>query len=148
MKIKKNGKVINLTESDLRIIVKRVLTEDFAGTITNLPEIKNMVKAWDPNKGLGKTEYLYPKDYNKTGQKLSIIFYDKSDRVEDFGYPYLIQLREKNDSIPLWTKVYNSIKSNGGKDTNLKGDDRYGKVKVIGVKDKNTVMKIVKNITI
>lgn len=27
MKIKKNGKVINLTESDLRRIVKRVLTE-------------------------------------------------------------------------------------------------------------------------
>ena len=107
-----------------------------------------MVKAYDPNEGLSHTEYIYPKDYRKTGQKLSIMFYDKTDRVEDFGYPYLIQVRENNDSIPLWTKVYNFIKSNGGKDTNLEGDDRYGKVKVLGVRDKNTVMKIIKNMTI
>ena len=35
MKIKKNGKVINLTESDLQRIVKRVLTE---GTIIDVTE--------------------------------------------------------------------------------------------------------------
>jgi len=35
MKIKKNGKVINLTESDLKRIVKKVLTEQEIETITN-----------------------------------------------------------------------------------------------------------------
>ncbi len=139
-------KVINLNESDIKRIVKRVLNEDFAGTITNLPEIKGFLKQPDLSGGKSFTEYIYPKDYKRTGEKLSIKFYDMSDR--DFSYPYLIQVRENNDSIPLWTKVYNTIKSNGGKDTNTKGDDRYGKVKVLGVRDKNTVMKIIKNITI
>lgn len=125
--------------------INQLLTEDFAGTITNLPEIENMVKAYDPNEGLAQTEYLYPKDYKKTGEKLSITFYDTTDR--DFGYPYLIQVRENNDSIPLWTKIYNFIKKNGGKDTKIKGDVRYGKVKVLGVKDKNTVMKIANNLS-
>tara|TARA_Y100000385_G_scaffold283122_1_gene338731 strand:- start:39 stop:467 length:429 start_codon:yes stop_codon:yes gene_type:complete len=35
MKIKKNGKVLNLTESDLKRIVKKVLTEQEIETITN-----------------------------------------------------------------------------------------------------------------
>ena len=35
MRIKKNGKVINLTESDLKRIVKKVLTEQEIETITN-----------------------------------------------------------------------------------------------------------------
>ena len=34
MKIKKNGKVIRLTESDLKRIVKRVLTEDSGDELT------------------------------------------------------------------------------------------------------------------
>jgi hypothetical protein len=38
MKIRKNGKVVNLTESDLQRIVKRVLTEGEKDCITNLPK--------------------------------------------------------------------------------------------------------------
>tara|TARA_Y100000389_G_scaffold199271_1_gene237350 strand:- start:42 stop:485 length:444 start_codon:yes stop_codon:yes gene_type:complete len=38
MRIKKNGKVINLTESDLKRIVKKVLTEGEKDCITNLPK--------------------------------------------------------------------------------------------------------------
>ena len=139
-------KVIKLNESDIKRIVKRVLNEDYAGTITNLPEIKGFLKRPDVTGGKSFTEYIYPKNYKENGEKLSITFYDTTDR--DFGYPYIIQVRENNDSIPLWTKVYNFIKSKGGKDTNIEGDDRYGKVKVLGVRDKNTVMKILKNITL
>ncbi len=125
--------------------INQLLTEDYAGTITNLPEIKGLLKRPDVTGGKSFTEYTYPKDYKKTGEKLSITFYDTTDR--DFGYPYLIQVRENNDSIPLWTKIYNFIKKNGGKDTKLKGDVRYGKVKILGVKDKNTVMKIANNLS-
>jgi hypothetical protein len=138
-------KVVKLNESDIKRIVKRVLNEDFAGTITHLPEIDGMLKTDNPTGYKASTEYIYPKDYKRTGEKLSITFYDMSDR--DFSYPYLIQLRENNNSIPLWTKVYNWFKSNGARDTKEKGDDRYGKVTVLGVKDKNTVMKITNNLS-
>ena len=38
MRIKKNGKVVNLTESDLQRIVKRTLTEQNMGTSSGVSE--------------------------------------------------------------------------------------------------------------
>jgi len=40
MKIKKNGKVINLTESDLKRIVKKVLVETDESGVDCLPQFK------------------------------------------------------------------------------------------------------------
>jgi len=40
MKIKKNGKVINLTESDLKRIVKKVLNETDESGVDCLPQFK------------------------------------------------------------------------------------------------------------
>ncbi len=58
MKIKKNGKVINLTESDVKRIVKRVLNEGVEGSdnITIYPEkaafAYNYGKGFTPNKNI------------------------------------------------------------------------------------------------
>ena len=56
MRIRKNGKVIRLTESDLRRITKKVLREQSSGSdkkqITDFNEIKNMI---DKNFNLTRT---------------------------------------------------------------------------------------------
>ena len=44
MKIKKNGKVIRLTESDLKKIVIRTLNEQQMGTLSGVPEPSNVTE--------------------------------------------------------------------------------------------------------
>jgi hypothetical protein len=44
MKIKKNGKVIRLTESDLKRIVKRTLNEEGGMTLSGVPEPSNVTE--------------------------------------------------------------------------------------------------------
>ena len=80
MKIKKNGKVINLTESDLKRIVKRVLVEQQELDVWKWKEIID----WDNNELLPSGTFT---TLNEGGRKYVVISY------EDTYYPNGVKIK-------------------------------------------------------
>lgn len=125
MKIKKNGKVVNLTESDLKRIVKRVLTEQTQLRDIEIPTIgtfkpvvsergkKSSMSLNDPT-GVKQLHAKYDCETGKSSIHLtSNTEYGNdvklfSDRKTAYDF---IQRWNKNDTSPTVKKIKEEIKT-------------------------------------
>jgi hypothetical protein len=105
MKIKKDGKIIRLTESDLARIVKRVINEQAVGGgldllgnwDKNFPKMPIDGSSYDNKKGEGYVTL-------KSGEKIYFRCQSPFPRKEDFSTPYFAK------GSPEYNNAYNVLK--------------------------------------
>tara|TARA_Y100001937_G_scaffold122797_1_gene184567 strand:- start:700 stop:1383 length:684 start_codon:yes stop_codon:yes gene_type:complete len=123
MKIKKNGKVFRLTESDLKRIVKRVLTEELTFNVNN-PEFG--VDGQNMERERNTYSYFNPK-YNKyyTNNGIYTDHNDEeySEEWEDYEFDDFTDLKRSDIPNDNWI----DLRTRKGFDS-MKGED--GKVRI------------------
>ena len=115
MKIKKNGKVINLTESDLRRIVKKVIKEQESDTtpvgdeLSASSKIAPILKDYvdNPSKGVS-VEFLFKSDKDvdeKSRPKLAGNVKYNNEKAAAYWLPAMTKYQNKKDMNSLKTLV-------------------------------------------
>tara|TARA_R110000803_G_scaffold156455_1_gene221023 strand:- start:381 stop:845 length:465 start_codon:yes stop_codon:yes gene_type:complete len=115
MKIKKNGKVINLTESDLKLIVKRVLTEETEENVSSDPDYdtasnfaKNVENWWGGSSDLTNWDSDLYKGYHQFFSKFQGSI--DSDKAAAIAYKNHI-MNELDSKVGPSNSYYKKLKS-------------------------------------
>jgi hypothetical protein len=128
MKIKKNGKVVNLTESDLKRIVKRVLTEQTQLRDIEIPTIGTFKPVVS---NIGKSWQMSLNDEDPTGVKQLHAKYDCKTGKSSI---HLTTNTQYGKDVKLFSdrkKAYDFIQKWNGNDTSAKVKEIKTEIKSI-----------------
>ena len=116
MKIKKNGKVINLTESDLKLIVNRVLSEQFSDEDND--GFKNYIESYGKDPDFDVAIKFASSVENWWINSGDIFNTDKNPDYIKFFKPFNKPMNDLNDAaaIEYKKKVINDLNNEVGKD--------------------------------